>query len=258
MLRRGWAVAATDYEGLATPGTHTFGVGRSAGPALVDVVRAALALPAAGLGADTLVGFAGYGEGGSAAAWAGELAATYAPELAVVGIAAGAVPADLVRVGRALDGQLGFVFLAYAAIGFDAAYSELDLASYLNDQGRAELAHGLDQCLASSFAEQAYHSTADYTTTDPMRTPAWHARLAENRLGATPPGLPVLLYQGLFDEFVPFDQAAALRDTYCAHGVPVTWRGVRGSHVATAAVGVQLTTDFLAARFARRPATTTC
>ncbi len=38
----GWAVAITDYEGLGTPGDHTYAVARSEGRALLDVARAAI------------------------------------------------------------------------------------------------------------------------------------------------------------------------------------------------------------------------
>src|SRR5690606_36337652 len=44
-LLRGWAVAVTDYEGLGTPGTHTYTVGRAAGTAVLDAARAAQRLP---------------------------------------------------------------------------------------------------------------------------------------------------------------------------------------------------------------------
>jgi hypothetical protein len=35
-LARGWAVAITDYQGLGTPGDHTYMVGRALGPNVLD------------------------------------------------------------------------------------------------------------------------------------------------------------------------------------------------------------------------------
>ncbi|UUU44488.1 lipase family protein [Streptomyces sp. NBC_00162] len=46
---RGWAVVVTDYEGLGTPGVHTYTVGPSAGHAMLDAARAATRLPETGL-----------------------------------------------------------------------------------------------------------------------------------------------------------------------------------------------------------------
>lgn len=48
MLRRGWAVAVTDYPGLGTPGDHQYNVGIAEGRSVLDVLRAATRLaPAA-------------------------------------------------------------------------------------------------------------------------------------------------------------------------------------------------------------------
>jgi hypothetical protein len=60
---------------------------------------------------------------------------TYAPELPVLGAAAGGVPADLAAVQQGLDGGLGFAFLMMASVGLDTAYPELNLNSYLNAAG---------------------------------------------------------------------------------------------------------------------------
>ena len=55
-LDRGWAVAVSDYEGLGTPGQHTYVVGRSEGRAVLDMARAAQRLPGTGLTTSTPVG----------------------------------------------------------------------------------------------------------------------------------------------------------------------------------------------------------
>lgn len=51
-LYKGWAVVLTDYEGLGTPGTHTYAVGQSEGRAVLDAARAAYKVPGTGLSAD--------------------------------------------------------------------------------------------------------------------------------------------------------------------------------------------------------------
>ena len=75
LLDQGWAVAVSDYQGLGTPGLHTYMVGPAQGHAVLDMARAAQRLPGTGLSPSTPVGLMGYSQGGGAAGWAAELAA---------------------------------------------------------------------------------------------------------------------------------------------------------------------------------------
>jgi hypothetical protein len=256
-LQRGYAVATTDYEGLGTPGLHTYVVGRSEGHAVLDVARAAQRL-GAGLSAGAPVGLWGYSQGGGGAAWAGQLAASYAPELQVKGTAAGGVPADMIAVGKALDGGLGFGFLAAAAAGFDAAYPELDLDGYLNANGRKAFAENADRCVAEVIAAFAFHRISQYTTSNPMDRPDWQARLTENSLGATAPAAPIYLYHGVFDEILPYAQGAALWKTYCRKGGKVTFQMLLDDHVTGLLGGQAAAAQFLADRLSGRPAGDNC
>jgi hypothetical protein len=257
MLRRGWAVAVTDYEGLGTPGRHPYVVGRSEGHAVIDAARAATRLPAAGLASGGPVGFSGYSQGGGGAAWAGELAPSYAPELAVAGITAGGTPADLDVVAKSLDGSVGFGFLLLSALGLDAAYPELDLPAYLDDKGRTLYDTQQDACVDAVFG-YAFGHIADYTTANPLNTPQWQARLADNKLGARPPHAPIYLFHGLSDEIIPLSQAQALRRRYCAAGVDVTWGTFLGEHVSTLVASAGDVVSYLADRFAGKPARSNC
>jgi acetyl esterase/lipase len=93
LFRQGYVVAATDYQGLGTPGTARTLIGLSAGRAVLDLARAARGLDAAGAGGRVVL--AGHSEGGHAALWAAELARAYAPELQILGVAAAAPGAEL-------------------------------------------------------------------------------------------------------------------------------------------------------------------
>ncbi|MEX0791244.1 MAG: lipase family protein, partial [Actinomycetota bacterium] len=50
LLDRGYVVAATDYEGLGTPGSHPWLVGESEGRGVLDSVRAARQIPESAAG----------------------------------------------------------------------------------------------------------------------------------------------------------------------------------------------------------------
>lgn len=252
MLLKGRAVVVTDYEGLGTPGMHTYVVGQSEGRAVIDMVRAATNLSATGLEAGGKVAFSGYSQGGGGAMWAGELQPGYAPELNLVGVAAGGVPADLTEVAEGLDGKVGFGFLLLAAYGLDAAYPELDLETYFNDRGRRTYEQEQDACVDVTLGH-AFQNIGMFTTTDPLRSPAWQARLDENRLGANPPDVPIRLFHGTLDEIVAPGQARTLRDEYCAAGADVQWEWHVGEHVSTMVTGAPGVVAFLDHRFKDRP-----
>jgi hypothetical protein len=252
MLLAGWAVVVTDYEGLGTPGMHTYVVGQSEGRAVIDMVRAATNLPATGLEAGGKVAFSGYSQGGGGAMWAGELQPEYAPELDLVGIAAGGVPADLTEVAEGLDGKVGFGFLLLAAYGMDAAYPELDLETYLNERGRETYEREQDDCVDTTLTH-AFQNIGMFTSTNPLRSPQWQARLDENRLGANPPDVPIHLFHGSLDEIVAPGQARALRNEYCAAGADVRWEWHLGEHVSTFVTGAPGVITFLDRRFRDRP-----
>jgi pimeloyl-ACP methyl ester carboxylesterase len=259
LLAQGWAVAVSDMEGLGTPGVHTYNVGRSAGPAVLDMARAALRLPEAGLPAGTPVGIMGYSQGGGSAAWAAALAPTYAPELHLVGVAAGGVPADPEAIARADDGGAWVGLVLLTALGFDAAYPELHLDSYLNDRGRSLIASAKELCVESvagfaTLLQVAGTRTSDYVTSvNPLDAPAWRARLEQNRLGPEVPTAPILLQHGLFDTTVPFAQAQQLRNEWCAAGADVTWEVLPfAEHVVGYLQAWSPAISFLADRFAGR------
>jgi pimeloyl-ACP methyl ester carboxylesterase len=226
---------------------------------VIDSVRAAQRLPAAGLSEDTKVVFQGYSQGGGAVMWAAERQPSYAPELELAGVVAGGVPGDLNAVAAGLDGQLGFGVLAFAAIGLDAAYPELDLDSYLNDTGRTELTKAKQEaCLPELLANYAFKKTSDFTTANPLPTPAWQARLADNRLGQGTVRVPVFQYHATADELVATPQAEALMRTYCAKGVDLTWKTYLGEHLIAMIAGGDDAYRFVQDRIAGRPATSTC
>ncbi|WP_435119253.1 lipase family protein [Amycolatopsis thermoflava] len=258
-LASGYAVAVTDYEGYSPTTVPTYITGQSMGPAVIDSVRAAQRLSQAGLSDDAKVIFQGYSQGGGGALWAAEKQPTYAPELNLVGVVAGGVPADLTEVAKGLDGYLGFGFLAFAAVGLDAAYPELHLDSYLNDTGRQQIAEAKQNaCVVELLTNYAFKKISDYTTSNPLDTPAWQARLAENKLGAAPPRVPVFQYHAATDEIVNTPQADALHKQYCAAGVTEQWNTYVSDHLSGIFAGNADAHRWIVDRFAGTDAPSNC
>lgn len=258
MLEQGWAVVVTDYEGLGTPGDHTYMVGRSQGRATLDALRAATRVPAAGLSAAAPMAVFGYSQGGASAGWAAQLAPGYAPELPIKGVAAGGTPADLNQVALHLDGKVDFGYVPMTAVGFKTAYPELPLETHLNAAGRAVFADIRDDCASEANGKLSGKRMADYSTTNMLALPSWQARLTENRLGGMTPRVPVLLYHGLFDSTIPMGQASTLRRQYCARGVAVRWNVYPGDHVGAAIIGAIPVRIWLGDRLAGRPDAGNC
>ncbi|GAA0601900.1 lipase family protein [Kutzneria viridogrisea] len=259
LLNSGFAVALTDYEGYRPTSRTTYVTGQSEGHAVIDVVRAASRLTETGLSDKAKVVFRGYSQGGGAAMWAGQQQPTYAPELNLVGIAAGGVPADLVQVALSLDGHKGFGLLAYSLIGLDNAYPDLKLDSYLTDTGRTEFAK-LQQtsCTLELLLNYKDKKLQDYTTSSPVLTPPWLARVGENKLGGTPPKVPVFEYHATGDDLVDYSQAAALHATYCKAGANITWKTYQTDHITLVYTGNADVLQFLKDRIAGTPATSNC
>jgi hypothetical protein len=251
VLARGWAVALTDYEGLGTPGDHTYMVGRALGPNVLDIMRAARILEPTELPAEGPAAIVGYSEGGAAAAWAAQLQPTYAPDMPLSGVTAGAAAADVETAGPSLNGSFFSFFIAYGGIGYAAAYPELDLDSYLTPLARAGIA-----ALRRSTVLQAmmwgprFVSASDLTEPNVLELPEWRTRLRENRLGGIAPDAPVLLHHARRDQIVSFTQSVGLRDDWQSLGADVRLYVTRGGldHITGAVAGMPIALNWLAKR----------
>ncbi|MFI5866650.1 lipase family protein [Streptomyces sp. NPDC051546] len=256
---RGWAVVVTDYEGLGTPGVHTYTVGPSAGHAVLDAARAATRLPEAGLSATTPVGIMGYSQGGQASSWAAELQGSYAPELQVKGTATGGVPADLLKVADFNNGSYGSGLIFMAAAGQDAAFPELKLDSYLNPAGKLLVGAMKDNCVAIDSIAGSFKRISDLTTRNPLAQPDWQARLNQSKLGRTAPAAPVYQYHALGDELIPYAVGSRLRSDWCARGANVEFDTIWiGEHVSGVITQSLAAGNWLADRFAGRSARPNC
>jgi hypothetical protein len=254
-LARGWAVAITDYQGLGTPGDHTYMVGRALGPNVLDAMRAARAVAPSELPVEGPAAIIGYSEGGAAAAWAAQLQPTYAPEIPLAGVAAGAAAADIETAGPNLDGSFFSFFIAYGGIGYAAAYPELDLDSHLTPAARKKIAALRDSTVLQAMLKGPRFVTAsDLTEPNVMELPDWRRRLRENRLGLTAPAAPVLLHHARRDQIVSFVQSLSLRDDWRALGADVRLYVTRGGldHISGAVAGTPVALDWLARRLARQ------
>ncbi len=255
VLARGWAIAITDYQGLGTPGDHTYMVGRALGANVLDVMRAARTLAPSELPVDGPAAIIGYSEGGAAAGWAAQLQPAYAPDLALAGVAAGAAAANVESAGPTVERTFFSFFVAYGGIGYAAAYPELDLDSYLTPRGREWIVRLRDSSiLQAALSGPRFARAADLTDPNVLELPEWRRRLRENRLGLMLPEAPVLLHHARRDQIVSFAQSVGLHDDWRALGADVRLYVTRGGldHMTAAVAGTPVALDWLARRLTGR------
>ena len=222
----GYVVAATDYEGLGTPGPHPYLVGGSEGRGVLDSVRAARALPDAHAGEPAVV--VGISQGGHAALFTGELAAAYAPDAGVRGVVALAPGAELAQAAMLLTGDPSVVGFGVAiGYGFAAAHPELRLGEILTPRALAALdviETGCIDDILDIFAGPA----ADTLRLERLMQPPWPALLDQNTPGRVPTPVPVFVGQGEADPLVIPELTDALVARLCAIGDRVTYRRYPG------------------------------
>jgi len=145
-IAAGDVVAATDYQGLGTPGPEPYLVGDSEAMNALDAVRAARNLPQAHAGRDFAVW--GHSQGGQASLFTGQLAAAYAPDLHLVGVAAGAPVPNLIDLFKVNVGTpIGKVLISMALQSWSRVYRDAKLDSIVTPAARPLVAQIAGRCL---------------------------------------------------------------------------------------------------------------
>ena len=275
LLDRGYAVAMTDYEGLGTPGLHSYVHREAQAHAVLDMARAASDVPGADVGPNPRTVFTGYSQGGGAVAAAAELHPQYAPDVNLVGTAAGSPPADLLATLEGAEGSAIAGVIGYALNSLVDAYPEVHpwLDDYLNDQGRQMLAVTADQCIGETAVQFFQQRTNAYTTDgisagDIVRqNPQIEQYLDRQRIGNLAPSTPVRILSPANDDVVPGPQSQQLGRDWCAQGVavdmvidpmPPVAPGLVLNHAVPMISGLGGTVQYLADRIDGVPAPSNC
>jgi pimeloyl-ACP methyl ester carboxylesterase len=259
LLDAGYAVAATDYEGLGTPGLHPYLVGESEGRGVLDAARAASRLD--GVDASSDVVLWGHSQGGHAALFAGEIAADYAPELDVHGVIAMAPAGDLAVIGPAALRVAPLFPFGFMAVGtWPEAYPDLDLTEVFTPAALEQLPMLDAECTEGVFDAFADRSIEELVLpTARIDAGPLYDLFTANTVGARPYGdVPVLVVHGSDDSLVPIGLSEALVPALCAGGARAELRAYPATHgsipTESASDGLAWTAD----RFARAPLTTGC
>jgi len=257
MVAAGFAVVATDYHGLGTPGPHQY-VNKTAQAR--DVVYAIPAARAAvpSLGAKWVAD--GHSQGGLAAFGVAEAEHDLKDPnyLGAVSVAGVAREADFFSHLSNTPG-VGF-YLAFMAAGIHARYPDFNPHDLLSD---SVLEHYADVTTKGCF----YYAYATYAAAPAgtLLRPHWeksasvHRFFEGNAVGAAPIGGPLFVIAGEADQTVPIVAVRAAVKQLCDAKQPVTFRSYPGlDHDPTMEKSTPVQLEWIRARFAGKPAVSNC
>lgn len=213
-LDQGYAIVASDYVGMGTPGLMSYLNGQVSAANVIDSVAAAQSLGSVGASLSSSWAVIGQSQGGGAALHVAHAATERSNELGLDyrgGVATGA-PAyveELVLAGSpsfppvVLPTGLN-VYTAYILAGFREAHPEIDLDSVLSDEGR-RIADMAETACYSALADSLDGVGMSRAFTAPINSvpglePALRAYMATPTDGYDK---PVFVGHGLLDIDVP-------------------------------------------------------
>lgn len=253
LLREGFVVVATDGEGLGTRGPAHYLIGESEAHGLLDIVRAARALP--GVGAGRRVALWGYSSGGHGVLRAAERAAAHAPGLELIGTAAVAPVVDVARFVGPVDDHPGFTFLT---VGAWAAVHGVDPRTVFTERASERLPRLRTECAFTLAFDWPLWRRSDLLRFDLRTTEPWRSWLADELAGTDPVAGPLLVLHGDHDTIVVPGPTRALVERQCRAGAVVDYRRLAGQDHLIASTTARQVVDWLVARAAGVPATDTC
>jgi hypothetical protein len=256
MLAQGWEVVASDYQGEGTPGILPYLAGVSSARNTIDMVRAARLLPGAHASDNYVIW--GHSEGGQTAMFGLDIAASYAPELHLKGVVAGAPPSQFEAIYAFLDGSPYQFYLFMAGAGLNVAYGNAiaPLSDVVTPTGMSLLPILGQGCYGFLQSTLNKYSLQSIVPTDPFTVPAWKPLLQANDPGnfTTPSAAPLLIPQGGNDHQIPPVTTQLLEQHECAIGQDVErWIYPGQSHAGVIPVYAGDMIHWIADRFANGP-----
>jgi acetyl esterase/lipase len=262
LTEQGFAIAATDYPGLGTPGPHPYLVGVSEARAVIDSVRAARTFP--GVTGNRYAVW-GHSQGGQAALFTGEISKDYAPELELLGVAAAAPATDLATLMTDdLNSTGGRNLTAMTVWSWSRVY-DAPADTVVAPAVMPVVDRLAEECIESPFDIWARARTASplaqefLIVKNPAEIEPWHSLLVRNTPGTLPRTLPVFLAQGTADGLVRPQVTADYMKRLCAAGSSVRMLILPDvSHGFAAAKSADAAVAWIADRFAGRAAPSDC
>jgi hypothetical protein len=238
-VTQGYTVTVPDYEGT----NLEWGAGQESGYGTLDGIRATESFlndPAT-----TPVGMVGYSGGSIATEWASELAPAYAPQLNLIGAAAGGVPVDFAQNLTYINGDQDWAGVIPAILVSMGRAFHADIHHYLSSLGLQITQKVQNECItkfATAYPGLTYQQLVKPKYANPFGVHLLVKVLNHLIMGTAPghPAEPLLLgvgnADGTGDGIMVAGDVEALAHEYCQQGVPVTFDEYTGLDHTEAAV----------------------
>jgi hypothetical protein len=230
-LEQGFAVVATDYQGLGGPGPHPYLFWEAEGRSILDAARAALAAYPGRI-ANALV-ITGQSQGSSSSIGASRIAAAYAPELKLrATIATGVAPSfqdgpyKAPEAAPSPNGPVRFAMLRLVGGGIPDGGPSAE--SLVTAQAQPVLKMARETCVDDMRGYEQQHglNAGNAFTLAPDKLASLMVRSTEMTMVRMP--APLFLGTGLADRTIPPRKQYAAAVAMCAAGNPVLWKTYPG------------------------------
>ena len=262
-LANGYAIVASDYQGLGTPGTHPYLATRPESYSNLDAIRA---VQRADFPLSDAVVLFGQSQGGGAALATGGFAPSYAPELDIRGIVATGPPyfsaealiaLDKVRPRDVVDPKLGYNFLAMTMLEMiDPTFKVND---FVSEEG-LPTAKAVDNTCYAQLKERINREQLTYNKAF-SSTPTERLKIAFEKMEYTTLSLPMPVFVGTGgkDKDAPVRMQQALVRDACRAGSRIQAQFyVTGTHGSIVNGSTEDSSKFVSAAFAGQPIAGNC
>lgn len=261
-LEQGFAVVATDYQGLGGPGPHPYLFWEAEGRSVLDSVRAALA-DNPGRIANELV-ITGQSQGSASSIGASRIAPSYAPELKLrATIATGVVPSfpdgPVKLPDAAPPAGATTRYTMFQLVGGSLRDGSPAADSLVTEAARSLLAMARETCGDGMRQYEQQHRIDLNNAFTVERSRLLSLMMPVTEMSSVRMPAPVFLGTGLADRTIPPRRQYAAAAALCAAGSPLVWKSYPG---ITHAGGVNAAFDdelkFVRDVLAGRPVQSTC
>lgn len=262
LVEQGYAVVATDYEGMGAPGTPMYLIGQSQAQNVLDSVRA-VHNTQSDVNADKTIVY-GHSEGGLGALASAQLAPEYAPEVELDGLVAIApgilpvIPFGLNAIIKSPEPTGKTSFMMQISRAWTAQFpDQLDPKELVTELGRTTGFEALATECGSTIKQTLNQPMGAYINS-PLPN-AIYPLVEKNTVPPPKIGVPVLIIQGMKDEAILPQANIAYFNYLCAAGNAAeigVWEN--DNHNGVVVSSRPMVEAWLAARYDNQPASNDC
>jgi len=255
-LSRGYAVLVPDHEGPLMSYAEPI----VAGHVVLDSIRAVRSMSSNEF-RDSRFGVSGYSGGAIASYAAAMLLNDYAPELAsvVVGAAMGGLVTDYSALAHHFNGNFASGILLSVVLAMTREHP--DMLPYMNHLAQWVATSPLKDVCGDAdgpLGEIGIPIDVAANIDHPLDSPIADKIYREMNLTGRKSAVPLYIYHGTTDVWIPGEESRQLYQRQCDLGVPAVFRTVPGDHIGAMLAGLDGADTWLEARLRGRNAQSEC